>query len=250
MNERQGQPITPTLDELIATVEARTPGESSLERLGAAVAYSDDLGELADNLVSHFVSQARDDGSSWTDIGTVLGVSKQGAQQRFVPRGPLDAADFENKDLFGRFTPRARQVVLNAEQQARRLQHDSVGTEHVLLELTGEDGIASMALSALGFDPAHIYERTESRLTPGEAAPEGHIPFTAPAKRVLELTLREALKLGHNYIGTEHIILALLTEGEGTAGRVLREAGVEYDALRAKEIELIAEIVAQRRAAG
>jgi hypothetical protein len=249
MTEQQ-QPISPTLDELIAAVESRTPGESSLERLGAAVAYSLDLGELADNLVGHFVSHARDNGASWTEIGEILGVSKQGAQQRFVPRGPLNAADFENKDLFGRFTNRARQVVLNADQQARRLKHDFVGTEHVLLGLTDEDGIASRALAALGFDPADIHERTESRLTPGETAPEGHIPFSTPAKGVLELTLREALKLGHNYIGTEHIVLALVTESEGTAGQVLREVGVDYDQLRAKEIELIAEIIARRRAAG
>ncbi|HEU0288143.1 MAG TPA: hypothetical protein VFR22_13930, partial [Nocardioidaceae bacterium] len=96
--------ISPTLGELITAVERRTPGESAVERLGAAVAYSDDLGELADNLVGHFVGQARGEGVSWALIGEVLGVSKQGAQQRFVPRGPVDAADFENKDLFGRFT--------------------------------------------------------------------------------------------------------------------------------------------------
>jgi Clp amino terminal domain, pathogenicity island component len=244
------QPIRPTLDELITTVEERTPGESALERLGAAVAYSDDLSELADNLVGHFVNRARGEGVSWAQIGEVLGVSKQGAQQRFVPRGPVDAADFENKDLFGRFTARARQVVLNAEKNARRLRHASVDTEHLLLGLTDEDqAIALMALEALGFEIATVRERVGQRLSPGTASPEGHIPFGAAAKRVLELTLREALKLGHNYIGTEHIILALLEEPSGIAGQVLRELGVDYEPLREKEIELIREIVAQRKGA-
>lgn len=249
MTESQ-RPISPTLDELIATVESRTPGESALERLGAAVAYSDDLGDLADNLVGHFVSQARDDGVSWTRIGEILGVSKQGAQQRFVPRGPLNAADFENKDLFGRFTNRARQVVINAESDARRRRHAAVGTEHLLLGMTDEECIASLSLAALDFDVAAIRERVEERIPAGEAAPDGHIPFSAPAKRVLELSLREALKLGHNYIGTEHIVLALLVEPEGGAGQVLRELGVDYDRLREQEVELIQQIVAKRRAAG
>jgi hypothetical protein len=244
------QLIRPTLDELITTVEERTPGESALERLAAAVAYSDDLSELADNLVGHFVNRARGEGVSWAQIGEVLGVSKQGAQQRFVPRGPVDAADFENKDLFGRFTARARQVVLNAEKNARRLRHASVDTEHLLLGLTDEDqAIALMALEALGFEIATVRERVEQRLSPGTASPEGDIPFGAAAKRVLELTLREALKLGHNYIGTEHIILALLEEPSGIAGQVLRELGVDYEPLREKEIELIREIVAQRKGA-
>ena len=242
--------ISPTLGELITAVERRTPGESAVERLGAAVAYSDDLGELADNLVGHFVGQARGEGVSWALIGEVLGVSKQGAQQRFVPRGPVDAADFENKDLFGRFTARARQVVLNADKDARRLGHASVDTEHLLLGLTDEDqAIALMALETLGFEIATVRARVEERLTPGEAAPAGHIPFASAAKRVLELTLREALKLGHNYIGTEHIILALLEEPTGIAGQVLRELGVEYEPLREKEIELIRELVAKRKSA-
>jgi ClpA/ClpB-like protein len=242
--------ISPTLGELITAVERRTPGESAIERLGAAVAYSDDLGDLADNLVGHFVGQARGEGVSWALIGEVLGVSKQGAQQRFVPRGPVDAADFENKDLFGRFTARARQVVLNAEKHAHRLRHASIDTEHLLLGLTDEDqAIALMALEALGVEIAVVRTRVEARLSPGEAAPDGHIPFAAPAKRVLELTLREALKLGHNYIGTEHIILALVEEPTGIAGQVLRELGVEYEPLREKEIELIGELVAKRKGA-
>src|SRR5262245_11133926 len=243
--------ISPTLGELITAVERRTPGESAIERLGAAVAYSDDLGDLADNLVGHFVGQARGEGVSWALIGEVLGVSKQGAQQRFVPRGPVNAADFENKDLFGRFTARARQVVLNAEKHAHRLRPASIDTEHLLLGLTDEDkAIALMALEALGFEIAVVRTRIEARLNPGEAAPDGHIPFAAPAKRVLELTLREALKLGHNYIGTEHIILALVEEPTGIAGEVLRELGVEYEPLREKEIELIGELVAKRKGAG
>jgi Clp amino terminal domain, pathogenicity island component len=249
MTESQ-PPISPTLDELISTVEGRTPGDSTLERLGAAVAYSDDLGELADSLVGHFVALARSDGASWAQIGEILGVSKQGAQQRFVPRRPVSAADFENKDLFGRFTARARQVVLDADQHARRLRHGSVGTEHLLLALTADDGIARLALDGLGHDATDIHRRVESRLSPGDVESEGHLPFSPSAKRVLELTLREALKLGHNYIGTEHVVLALVVEGEGIATQVLREVGVDYDRLRAKEIELIEEIVARRRAGG
>ena len=119
-----------------------------------------------------------------------------------------------------------------------------------MLGLTDEDrAIALEALDALGFEIATVRERVAERLSPGEAAPEGHIPFAPPAKRVLELTLREALKLGHNYIGTEHIILALLEEPNGVAGQVLRDLGVDYEQLREKEIELIRELIARRKSA-
>jgi ATP-dependent Clp protease ATP-binding subunit ClpC len=123
--------------------------------------------------------------------------------------------------MFERFTDRARQVVALAQEEARMLNHDYIGTEHILLGLIHEgDGVAARSLESLGISLDAVRQQVQEIIGRGQQAPSGHIPFTPRAKKVLELSLREALQLGHNYIGTEHILLGLLREGErgGRAG--------------------------------
>ena len=142
--------------------------------------------------------------------------------------------------MFERFTDRARKAVVSAQEQARRLRHDYIGTEHLLLGLLSErDGIAARALVALGVTEAAVNDGIAKMVPPGKSAPSGHIPFTPRAKKVLELALREALALNHNYIGTEHIALGLVREGEGVAAQVLTGLGVDLASLRQQVINLL-----------
>src|SRR6266702_2479316 len=125
--------------------------------------------------------------------------------------------------MFERFTDRARRVVVLSQEEARVLHHDHIGTEHILLGLIGEgDGVAAKALESLGISLEAVRQQVGGITGQGQQAPSGHIPFTPRATKVLELSLREALQLGHNYIGTEHILLGLLREGEGVAAQLLQ----------------------------
>jgi ATP-dependent Clp protease ATP-binding subunit ClpC len=124
--------------------------------------------------------------------------------------------------MFERFTDRARQVVVLAQEEARMLNHGYIGTEHILLGLIREgEGVAARALESLGISLEAVRQQVEKIIGRGQQAPSGHIPFTPRAKKVLELSLREAKALGHNYIGTEHILLGLIREGGGVAAQVL-----------------------------
>jgi ATP-dependent Clp protease ATP-binding subunit ClpA len=141
--------------------------------------------------------------------------------------------------VFERFTDRARRVVVLAQEEARRLSHDHIGTEHILLGLIGEeDGVAGHTLRSLGIGGEQVRNDVEEILDRGSEAPGGHIPFTSQAKKVLELSLREALNLHHNYIGTEHILLGLIRESEGVAAQVLLNRGARLEAVRAQVITL------------
>jgi ATP-dependent Clp protease ATP-binding subunit ClpC len=135
--------------------------------------------------------------------------------------------------LFERFTDRARRVVVLAQEEARMLNHVYIGTEHILLGLIHEgDGIAARALGSLNISLEDVRRHVERIIGQGQAAPTGHIPFTPRAKKVLELSLRESLSLGCNYIGTEHLLLGLIREGEGVAAQVLRKLGADLDRVR------------------
>src|SRR6266851_7737558 len=135
--------------------------------------------------------------------------------------------------MFERFTDRARRVVVLAQEEARTLNHNYIGTEHVLLGLIHEgEGVAAKALASLGISLEAVRRQVEEIIGQGPRAPSGHIPFTPRAKKVLELSLREALQLGHNYIGTEHILLGLLREGEGVAAQVLVRLGADMQKIR------------------
>jgi ATP-dependent Clp protease ATP-binding subunit ClpC len=142
--------------------------------------------------------------------------------------------------VFERFTDRARRVVVFAQEEARLLNHNYIGTEHVLLGLVREgEGVAAQALTSMGIGLDAVRGQVERIIGQGQAAPTGHIPFTPRAKKVLELSLREALQLSHNYIGTEHILLGLLREGEGVAAQVLQQLGADLDRVRQTVIQLL-----------
>jgi ATP-dependent Clp protease ATP-binding subunit ClpC len=142
--------------------------------------------------------------------------------------------------MFERFTNRARRVVVLAQEEARILDHNYIGTEHLLLGLIHEgEGVAAKALEAMGISLEAVRQQVEEIVGRGKDAPSGHIPFTPRAKKVLELSLREAQILGHNYIGTEHILLGLIREGEGVAAQVLTRLGADMDRTRQQVIELL-----------
>ncbi|MCX6438061.1 MAG: ATP-dependent Clp protease ATP-binding subunit [Actinobacteria bacterium] len=142
--------------------------------------------------------------------------------------------------MFERFTDRARRVVVLAQEEARMLNHNYIGTEHILLGLIHEgEGVAAKALESMGISLEGVRAQVEEIIGQGQQAPSGHIPFTPRAKKVLELSLREALQLGHNYIGTEHILLGLIREGEGVAAQVLVKLGADLNRVRQQVIQLL-----------
>ncbi len=230
------------LDDLITLVKNRHPDGDALDRLGDAVAVGEHLGEVADHLIGHFVDQARRAGASWTDIGRHMGVTKQAAQKRFVPR----AEGADSRD-FARFTDKARRAVVEAQAAARRGRHGQIVPEHLVLGLLTEPtALAATTLTALGVDLDGLRARTEAELGAGEAEPREQIPFSGPAKKVFELVFREALRLGHNYVGTEHLLLGLLADEQSPAARLL---GVTHAAAEEHIVRAVADLLAERDAA-
>jgi ATP-dependent Clp protease ATP-binding subunit ClpA len=142
--------------------------------------------------------------------------------------------------MFERFTDRARRVVVLAQEEARLLNHGRIGTEHILLGLIHEgEGVAATALKAMNISLGAVRQEVEQVIGRGQELPSGHIPFTPRAKKVLELSLRESMQLGHNYIGTEHILLGLIREGQGVAAQVLVKLGADLNRVRQQVIELL-----------
>jgi ATP-dependent Clp protease ATP-binding subunit ClpC len=154
--------------------------------------------------------------------------------------------------MFERFTDRSRKVVVLAQEEARNLSHDHVGPEHILLGLVREgSGVAAKALESLGISLETIRERVEGAVgRVDQAPPSGRIPFAEQAKDLLKNSLRESLDLGHDYIGTEHILLAVLRQGESAAARVLADLGADYDRVRAEVTRLLAEYLRRHGQAG
>ncbi|MEJ7583338.1 MAG: Clp protease N-terminal domain-containing protein [Acidimicrobiales bacterium] len=233
----------PELDDLIATVGDRSPSGFELDRLRAATAVAREVGRVGEDLVTHFVDEARAAGASWSDIGDVLGITRQGAHQRHQDRP--DPQRRWRADL-GRFTPRARHAAKAAIQEAAAAGHSCVGTEHLLLgvlDVPGNVGLA--ALERCGIDPGALRSDIRSRMaaneTPSPSRParaRRWRPFTPHARRVFDLATGEALGLGHNYIGCEHLLTAL-AQGEGIAAEALRATGVDVDRLRSAVIDLL-----------
>ncbi len=153
--------------------------------------------------------------------------------------------------MFERFTDRARRVVVLAQEEARMLNHNYIGTEHILLGLIHEgEGLAAKALESLGISLDAVRQQVEEIIGQGQQAPSGHIPFTPRVKKVLELTQQAALQLGHSYIGTEHILLGLIREGDGVAAQVLIRLGADLNRVRQQVIALLyqSKELARRRA--
>lgn len=215
------------LDDLIAAI--KKVHEEPLDQLEDAVIAADHLGEVADHLIGHFVDQARRSGASWTDIGKSMGVTRQAAQKRFVPKEGADSGAGQD---FSRFTPRARNTVMAAHNEAVAARNAEGRPEHLVLGLLAEpDALAAKAITAQGVLLDAVRQAATAALPPAvEEAPE-LVPYGSDAKKVLELTFREALRLGHNYIGTEHLLLALLEfeNGEGTLSTlgITKEAAEE-----------------------
>jgi len=211
------------LDDLIEVVNGAHPEEDELVRLSTAVLISERLGEVGDHLIGHFVDQARHAGATWTAIGSSMGVTKQAAQKRFVP----GAGDVSRDQLFNRFTPRARRSLETARTEARRMKNAQVGTEHLVLGLMAEKGgIAATVMEAQGVTVATLRRKVTGAGVPKvEEAPE-QTPFAPDAKQVLKMAFREALRRGHNYIGTEHLLLGVLADDGSVGSQVLLGLGV------------------------
>ncbi|MER7799808.1 Clp protease N-terminal domain-containing protein [Streptomyces parvulus] len=232
------------LDELIDAIKKVHP--EPLEQLQDAVLAGEHLGEVADHLIGHFVDQARRSGASWTDIGRSMGVTRQAAQKRFVPK---ESADLDPDQGFNRFTPRARNAVMAAHNEAVAAGATEGLPEHLVLGLlTERDALAAKALIAQGVALDAIRAAAAATLPPAaEDVPE-LVPYGPAAKKVLELTFREALRLGHNYVGTEHILLALLEHENGEG--VLSGLGVGKDAVERYVTEALAQVLEATRASG
>ncbi|MFF4774200.1 Clp protease N-terminal domain-containing protein [Microtetraspora fusca] len=229
------------LDDLIEAI--KRAHSDALDQLSDAVIVADHLGEVADHLIGHFVDQARRSGASWTEIGRSMGVTKQAAQKRFVPKA---SADLDLNQGFQRFTPRARNVVVAAHNEARAAGSEEVRPAHLVLGLLSEpEALAAKAIVAQGVTLDAVRQAVAATLPPpAERAPEV-VPYDAQARKALELTFREALLMGHNYIGTEHILLALLELEDGSGP--LSGLGLAKPAAEANIKAALAAVMASRR---
>ena len=225
------------LDDLVDNVE-RSEG-SPLARLAAAVELADSLGVVGDNLIGHFVDEAKAAGASWTSIGSVLGVSKQAAQQRFVPRGATAIDELVASAAVAHYTGRAVHVLRQAAHHARRRKHRLVGTEHLLLGLLDEpEGVGYRTIETLGSTSGEVRQKLRKHLGPGTATEPPVL--SGRAEKAVDLALREALRLGHNYVGTEHQLLGLLLVEDDAASTVLHTVGITHESASAQVVRLLA----------
>jgi hypothetical protein len=237
------------LDDLIDFVNQQQPQGGPLDRLSGAVLVSQNIGELSDHLIGHFVDQARRGGASWTEIGQAMGVTKQAAQKRFVPRP--DAIDVTETGNFSRFTMRARNVVMTSRDEARTAGNDVITTAHLVLGLLHEpEGLAAKALVAQGVSPDALRAAVAAAVAPPAAEIPDHIPFGQDCKTVLNLALRAAFRLGHNYIGTEHILLGILDDPQTPGAQILAGEGATKDSTEPLLLAALAELLEARRQSG
>lgn len=195
---------------------------------------------LTEAIVNHRLTRRA--GASWTDIGVSMGVTKQAAQKRFTPRNPGTADDLDPNQGFNAFTPRARTAVAAAHTAAKTAQNAEVTPVHLMLGvLEDRESLASVLIEQEGVDPAALGDELQKRLPSAVDEVPALIPFDSAARKGLELTFRQALRLGHDYVGTEHILLALL-ETEGGSG-LLSEAGLDTESLEDRLTELLAAMV-------
>jgi hypothetical protein len=228
---------TVRLDDLIGAITR--VHQDPLEQLTDAVMAAEHLGDVADHLIGHFVDQARRSGASWTDIGRSMGVTRQAAQKRFVTKGGGESPDLDPQQGFSRFTARAGNVVVAAQNEAKAAGNVEISPEHLILGLLAEpDAIAARCLAAQGIEPDAVRRAVAGVLPPATADVPDLVPYDARARKTLELTFRHALRLGHNYIGTEHILLALLETDDGSG--VLTALGVDADRAEADAVAAVA----------
>jgi hypothetical protein len=237
------QPLPVRLDDLIAHINDQHPDGDSLGQLSDAVLLAERLGEQADHLIGHFVDQARRSGASWTDIGKHMGVSKQAAQKRFVTKADESDPEFTESAMFGRFTDRARITVDKAQLAARNACSPEVSTVHLVLGLLEErNSLAGMALDQLHVDFDALTRDAKEKLPePGEFT-TGVIPFAGDGRTAMKLSVREALGLGHNYVGTEHLLLGVLAT-EGAGADIFAGHGVDKETTKDKIVAILTDWV-------
>ena len=210
------------LDDLIENI--KKTHSDALDQLTDAVLAADRLGDVADHLIGHFVDQARRSGASWTEIGRSMGVTKQAAQKRFVAKG--EAPDLDASQGFSRFTDRARKVIVTAQEEARAKGNSQIIVAHLVIGLVSDaTALGARAIVAQGVSLDTVRQTATATLPAAADSVPALIPFDAHAKKALELTFREALRMNLNHVGTEHILLALLELEDGTG--VLAGLGVD-----------------------
>jgi hypothetical protein len=220
-----------TLAELIDDVVAQA--DDTLMQLEAASRRAAELDELGDALLNHFVDRSRRSGYTWTEIGRHLGVTRQAAQKRFV-----DAVG--GAVTLERFTMRARQALDHAREVASSLNHNYVGTEHLLLALFDiEGGLAAKALTELSVSRKAVEKVIIDRVERGAKAVPGSQSFTPRARKALEEAVNASIDLGHNYVGTEHLLLGLYRGQEGLAKQILEQLGAKPDIVRSEIVRLL-----------
>ena len=257
----------PTLQELIATVRADAGSDQPLDQLVAAAAAAADLEDTTDALLGYFVDRCRRDGRSWSEISNALGVTKQAVHKRFAPALAAHIIAATPAPTFERFTDRARHVVAASRQAALSLGADAVGTGHVLLALFAEpEGIAGRTLTAMnvtadsvraalltarGHGHAQDGEQhsapdeqagDQAAAEPADRAADPIPPYADDAKRLLRDALTVALEFGHNYIGTEHLLLGLYRNPDSTAAWILGEAGALESTARTHVTDLLRQL--------
>jgi hypothetical protein len=228
----------PTLQELIETVERDAPSSELLDLLATASSTVAQLEEVGDAVLGHFVDRCRRHGHSWTEISSALGVSKQAAHKRFSFHAPT----------LERVTERARRAIDAAAKASQALGHNYVGTEHLLIGLFAEpDGLAAKALAEAGVYRVVVEDRVLEAVPRGGEPLLENPPYTPRASLALQGALEEALRLGHNYIGTEHILLGLMRDRDGLAARTLNELDVSAEWLRTRLVEMVTALAEARR---
>ena len=225
-------PLDINLADLIARIDEEVLDANELARISEARLRAQTLSDLGDQLVDHYVSKARQAGASWSEIGDAIGVSKQAAQQRHAPTA------------FEQFTDLNRHGIVLAQEAARTHRHAFIGTEHLLLGLLGEPrGLAYELLVARTGSEQGVRDAIEEALPPaGEKALRGHIPFRPEGKEAIEQARRASVDLGHDWVGTEHMLLGLIRVEESPAAQILRGLGFTSDELH----ETVRAEVAQR----
>lgn len=220
----------PSLPDLVATVEADAATAAPLAQLATATATAADLTRSGDDLIGHFVDRCRQAGHSWAEISDALGVSRQAAHKRFGPGEPS----------LERFTARAREAFQAITAEAEALGHAHIGTEHVLLGLfTPPESIAAHLLAGAGLTHDGVVAQVLARVPRGAPDPTTVPTYTPRAVSVLGGVLSSALSLGHDYIGTEHLLMGLHREPEGIGAQILVAAGLDADTTRARVVEVL-----------
>jgi hypothetical protein len=219
----------PRLDDLIDALERRHPDGNPLASLADAVPLGEYLGELGDHLIGHFVDRARHSGASWTQIGKSLGTTKQAAQKRFVPKRP-DAAGETDIRIFAKYDAAARVAVVQSQEEARQAGHDKIQPGHLILALLCDpQSMSARVIDSLGLSTGAVGEVVRICLGPPAGEVPASIPFSPQSRKAIELTHREAVRLEHDHVGSEHLLLGVLALGDKDLVPALAGAGLTFD---------------------